>query len=466
MSTTNLPGHLGIARRPIGLLHPDPRNPRQHSPRQVKQIVRSIQSFGFNVPLLVDKDHKILAGHGRYLAAQQLGMAEVPVIQLDHLTPEQARAFAIADNRLTENATWDDALLGEIFAELASLDLAFDLDVTGFSMGEIDLRIEGLSSQDAQAKSDPADDFTVLNGPAVTQAGDLWVLGKHRILCASSLESDSYDTLLQGQQAGLVFTDPPYNVPIDGHVTGHGKVQHREFAMASGEMNSAEFTQFLLRVMQLLAAHSRNGSIHFHCMDWRHLPEILAAGARAYSELKNICVWVKDKGGMGSLYRSQHEMVLVYKSGTASHRNNVELGQHGRYRTNVWNYPGANTLSRQGTEGDLLAMHPTVKPVALVADAILDCSARGDLVLDAFLGSGTTLLAAHRVGRICYGLEIDPLYVDTAIRRWQALTGELAALASSGESFDDVAARIKAVPPDVSTATSSAASAALEVSHD
>lgn len=418
-------------------LNPDPRNPREHSSRQIRQIARSIEAFGFNVPILVDRENKILAGHGRYLAARQLGLAEVPVIQLEHLKPEQARAFAIADNRLTENATWDDALLGEIFAELATLDLAFDLDVTGFSMGEIDLRIEGLKAD--ESSRDPADDVDLPEPDqvAVTRLGDIWELGPHRILCASSLDEASYEALLQGRQADLIFTDPPYNVPIEGHVAGNGKTRHREFAMASGEMSATEFTAFLRQVMGLLAAHSRNGSIHYHCMDWRHLPEILAAGSQAYSELKNLCVWVKDKGGMGSFYRSQHELVLVYKNGTAAHRNNFELGQHGRYRTNVWNYPSASTLSRQGNEGDLLAMHPTVKPIALVTDAILDCSARGDLVLDAFLGSGTTLLAAHRVGRICRALEIDPLYVDVAIRRWQGLTGEQARLASSGETFDE-----------------------------
>jgi DNA modification methylase len=444
---------LQTTSRPLAALHPDPRNPRKHSPNQIRQIARSIQAFGFNVPILIDREDKILAGHGRYLAAQQLGLIEVPVTQLEHLTPQQARAFAIADNRLTENSTWDEALLAGILADLSVQDLDFSLDVTGFTMGEIDLHIEGLSAKAGAV--DPADDFTAADQTPVTRPGDLWLLGKHRILCANALDSASYTTLMQGQLANLVFTDPPYNVPIDGHVSGHGKVQHREFAMASGEMDPAQFTQFLTRVMELLAVNSGNGSIHYIFMDWRHLSETLAAGAQTYDSLKNICVWVKDKGGMGSLYRSQHEMVLVFKHGTASHRNNVELGQYGRYRTNVWNYPGANTLSRQGTEGDLLAMHPTVKPVALVADAILDCSARGDVVLDAFLGSGSTLLAAHRVGRICYGLEIDPLYVDTAIRRWQTITGEQARLASSGESFDGLSAQVVESAP-----------AASEVHHD
>jgi hypothetical protein len=421
----------------------DPKNPRRHHLSQVKQIARSIKAFGFNVPLLIDQHGMILAGHGRYLAAQQLGLSCAPVIRLDHLTPAQARAFSIADNRLTENASWDDQLLGEIFLELSELDLEFDLEITGFSMGEIDLRIDGLDIN--QAGTVPPDiPIPEMNKVSVTQLGDLWELGRHRILCASSLEEASFEVLLHGREIGMVFVDPPFNVPINGHVSGNGKTHHREFAMASGEMSSVEFTQFLTKVMQLLAKNSRDGSLHYHCMDWRHLPEILEAGGTVYDELKNICVWVKDKGGMGSLYRSQHEMVLVYKKGRGAHRNNIELGRFGRYRTNVWKYPSANTLSRKGSEGDLLSMHPTVKPIALVADAILDCTVRGDLICDAFLGSGTTLLAAEQTGRFCYGLEIDPLYVDTAIRRWQMMTKKTAKLVSSGERFNALEEQVMA----------------------
>lgn len=436
MQITNAYATLATTLRPIDTLKPDPRNPRQHSERQVKQIARSIQSFGFNVPILVDSHNNILSGHGRALAAQKLGWHEVPVIQLEHLTESQARAFAIADNRLTENSTWDEALLGEIFAELSTLELNFNLEDTGFSMGEIDLRIEGIAIQDS--KSDPIDDLPPLPyRPPVSCSGDLWLLGKHRILCANALDKSSYEVLMQQNRAHLVFTDPPYNVRIQGHVSGKGKIRHREFAMAAGEMSEAQFTEFLARTFDLLAVHSQTGSIHYICMDWRHLPETLAAGSQAGGELKNICVWVKDKGGMGSLYRSQHELVLVFKYGKAAHRNNVELGRYGRNRTNVWHYPGANTLSRQSGEDNLLAIHPTVKPVALIADAILDCSARGEIVLDCFLGSGSTLLAAERVGRTCFGMELDPLYVDASIRRWQDLTGETAVHALTGKGFGE-----------------------------
>ena len=428
-------------------LKPNPRNPRRHSKAQIRQIAASIREFGFNVPILIDGDGQILAGHGRYLAAQQLGMVEVPVIQLDHLTPAQAQAFAIADNRLTENATWDDELLSAVFSDLAELDLSFSLDITGFSMAEIDIRIEGATPA-ASAQPDPADAVAWPDPHeiAVTRAGDLWALGRHLVLCGSSLESLSYKVLLDGAQVDMVFTDPPYNVQIDGHVSGKGRTKHREFAMAAGDLDYGQFIRFLRTYMKLVVANSKDGSLHFHCMDWRHLSEILAAGSQAYRELKNICVWVKDNGGMGSLYRSQHELVLVYKNGTAAHRNNIDLGRHGRYRTNVWSYPGANTLSRQGTEGNLLAMHPTVKPIALVADAILDCTARGDTVLDSFLGSGTTLLAAHRVGRACRGIELDPLYVDLAIQRWQAMTGEQAILTATGEPFEERARITSKVP--------------------
>jgi len=413
-------------------VHPDLRNPRVHSSKQVKQIARSIQSFGFNVPILIDKDSKILCGHGRYLAAKQLGMPEVPVIRLDHLTPEQAKAFAIADNRLTENSTWDETLLGEVFAELSALELNFSLEDTGFTMGEIDLKIEGLS---IAPEADPVDAFDEPVGPVVTCVGDVWQIGKHRILCGDALQKDSYEALMQGELGDAVVSDNPFNVSIDGHVSGNGKVKHAEFAMASGEMSRAEFTQFLKTIFEHLVAYTQQGSLHFQFMDWRHLTEILSAGESTYSELKNICVWVKDRGGMGSMYRSQHEMVLVFKNGKAPHRNNIELGKYGRYRTNVWNYPSAITMSRQSGGENVLAMHPTVKPIALVADAILDCTERGNIVIDCFLGSGTTLLACERVGRRCYGMELEPKYVDLAIQRWQKLTGDKAIHESSGQSF-------------------------------
>jgi DNA modification methylase len=426
-------GRMNVVYRPIADLKPNPRNPRRHDRKQVGQIAESIKAFGFNVPVLIDQDGNVIAGHGRVLACKKLGWNRVPTISLEHLSEAQAKAFMIADNKLTETSVWDDQLLGEQLQELAGLDLDFSLETTGFEMGEIDLRIEGLNSE---ADTDAADEMPTSKGPSVSQPGDLWLLRRHRIYCGSALEEASYAALLEGVPADMVFTDPPYNVPIEGHASGLGAIHHREFAMASGEMTQAEFTNFLTRVCTFLASHSVKGALHYLCMDWRHMGELLAAGKATYSELKNLCVWAKSNAGMGSLYRSQHELIFVFKNGEASHRNNVQLGRFGRNRTNVWTYPGANSFGRGGEEGNLLALHPTVKPVALVADAILDASARGDIVLEAFLGSGTTVVAAERVGRRCYGLEIDPLYVDTAIRRWQAFTGECARHAKTGRHFD------------------------------
>ena len=373
------------------------------------------------------------------MAAMLLGLREVPTIALEHLSEPQAKAFMIADNRLTDNSAWDERLLAEQLKELSVLDLDFSLEITGFTMGEIDLRIENLSPA-PDGKVDPADVLPEASpGVAVTRRGDLWLLDEHRVHCRSALESAAFATLMQGETAAMGFTDPPYNVPIEGHVSGLGAIHHREFAMAVGEMSPAQFTTFLTRALSAHADHSTEGSIHFVFTDWRHLTEVLAAGAKAYTELKNLCIWAKDSPGMGSLYRSQHELIFVFKKGRAAHRNNVQLGQYGRNRSNLWCYPAANSFARNTSdEGNLLGYHPTPKPVALVADAILDCSGRNEIVLDGFLGSGSTLIAAQRTGRRCFGLELDPLYVDTVVRRWEAFTGGRAVRAGSDVFFDDL----------------------------
>jgi DNA modification methylase len=435
---------LKIVYRRIDTLKPDPANPRRHTKRQIRQIADSIETFDFNVPILIDGDDNIVAGHGRFFACRLLGITEVPTLCLDHLTPEQARAFRIADNRLTEISTWDDRLLAEQLSDLSLHGLDFTLEATGFEVGEIDLRIASLE-EPPERDDDPADVVPgVSAGPSLSKIGDLWDLDRHRLLCGSALETPAFAALMGEEQAAMGFTDPPYNVPIEGHASGLGATHHRPFPMASGEMDSTEFTSFLSEAFRNLAAFSVDGSIHFVCMDWRHVEELLAAGRAAYGELKNLCVWVKDNAGMGSLYRSQHELVFVFKHGRNGHRNNVQLGRFGRNRSNIWHYPGANSFARCGEEANLLALHPTVKPVAMVADAILDCSARGDIVLDAFLGSGTTVIAAERTGRRCYGLELDPAYIDTIVRRWQALTGGSARHAASGRSFDDLARELEA----------------------
>lgn len=427
---------------PIDALKPHAKNPRLHDPEQIKKLAVSIKTFGFVAPALIDNHNEIIVGHGRILAAKDAGLSDVPTIRLEHLTDEQVRAYRIADNRLSEIAVWDDTLLAEQLKALSEMQLDFQIEAVGFTMGEIDLRIEALSPAD---KADPADDVPDVTGQvAVSRAGDLWQLDRHRLFCGSALERVSFAALLDGAQADLVFTDPPYNVPIDGHASGLGAIHHREFLMAAGEMSQDQFMLFLNTALKNLAQFSADGSIHYICMDWRHQLELLTAAKEADVELINMCVWVKANAGMGSLYRSQHELIFVFKNGAASHRNNIQLGRYGRNRTNVWQYAGATSFGRHGEEGNLLMLHPTPKPVALIADAILDCSARGDIVLDAFLGSGSTLIAAERVGRTCYGIELDPLYVDTAIRRWQRFTGAKATHAVIGKSFDELAGEMEA----------------------
>jgi hypothetical protein len=339
-----------VTYRRINELKLNPRNPRLHSRRQIREIAASIEAFGFNVPVLIDPGGNVIAGHGRILAAQQLGWSEVATIRIAHLNETQLRAFTIADNRLSETSIWDERVLAEQLKELSALDLNFNLEAIGFTMGEIDLRIEGLSTPPENA-ADPGDALpAVPSKPLATRLGDIWLLGRHRVGCGSALEDSAYAALMQDELATMIFADPPFNVPVEGHVSGLGSIHHREFVMAAGEMDEAQFIHFLTQAFSLLARHSSEGSLHFICMDWRHLAELLAAGRVAYTKLKNLCVWVKSNGGMGSLYRSQHELVGVFKHGRGPHRNNVQLGEYGRNRTNVWNYPNVSAFGRAGEE--------------------------------------------------------------------------------------------------------------------
>ena len=422
---------LVVTTVPVADLVPYGRNPKVHSKRQLRQIAESIKTFGWTNPILIDGKGGVIAGHGRLEAAKQLGLEQVPTIRLEDLSEAQRRAYIIADNKLAENAGWDQELLALELLDLS--DLAIDVTATGFEMGEIDLLIEGLEGDD-----DPDDEIPPLDRDhqPVSRPGTLWRLGDHRLLCGDALDRNSYERLLNGRAVQMVFTDPPYNVPIDGHVCGLGKIRHDDFAMACGEMSETDFTVFLNSALGNLVRHSADVAIHFVCIDWRHLYELLTAGRGVYGEFKNLCVWNKSNGGMGSLYRSKHELIAVFKVGRAAHINNVSLGAHGRYRTNVWDYAGINTLGNERDEA--LRMHPTVKPVAMVADAILDCTMRGGLVLDGFAGSGTTILAAERTGRRAAALELDPRYVDVAIKRFQQTTGIDAIEAESGYRFSQV----------------------------
>jgi DNA modification methylase len=416
----------------VSELKPDPGNPRKHNRQQVRAIATSLDAFGFNAPVLVNNDKQIIAGHGRVEAAKLLGYSHVPAIQLDHLDPNQAKAYMLADNKLTDRSSWDERKLALVLKDLSELAIEFEIEATGFATSEIDIKIQSLTPSDISE----ADDFEPASGPAISRHGDLWILGEHRLYCGSSLDPITYKTLLEGKKAAAVFTDPPYNVRIAGHVSGKGAVRHREFAMASGEMGEQEFADFLTQTMAIIGKNSERGAVAYICMDWRHMVELHQAGTAADFSLLNLCVWVKTNGGMGSFYRSRHELVFVFRNGGDSHRNNVELGRHGRNRTNVWHYDGANTFARKGRE-NRLSVHPTIKPTALVADAIRDCTALDEIVLDVFLGSGTTLLAAEHTRRRCYGIELDPIYVDTAIRRWERLTGK-GCKHVSGATFEEL----------------------------
>jgi len=404
---------LAVIYRAVGDLIPDPRNARTHPKRQIDQIRASIAAFGFTNPILADPEGHIIAGHGRLLAARAVGLAEVPTIILPGLSETQKRALRIADNKIALNAGWDVEILQQELGELASINVDIDPTLTGFSTGEIDVILS--------SAGDPNDEVIppVPTAPR-TKPGDIWILGEHRVGCGDGRDAGFLQRVI-GDRARVdaAFLDPPYNVRIGGHAVAAGS--HREFTMASGEMSEAEFRSFLASTLGVAARCSRDGAVHFVCMDWRHMDSVSAAGSFVYGELLNLCIWNKSNAGMGSLYRSKHEIVFVYGVGTAPHLNMVELGRHGRNRTNVWDYASVNSM--RGNRREDLSLHPTVKPTGLVADAIQDVTRRGDLILDLFLGSGTTLLAAERTGRRFRGLDIDPAYVDVAIERWSARTG-------------------------------------------
>lgn len=421
----------------LDALVPAARNARTHSKKQIRQIAASIQKFGFINPIIIDRQRRIIAGHGRLEAARLLELTEVPTIAAAHLTEAAVRAYMLADNRLAEKAGWNRELLAIELRELAVLlpESDIEIGVTGFEPAEIDAFFLDL----AEDTHSPADDVPAVDVRAtIVRAGDLFRLGNHRLLVGDARRPESYDILMRGEQAGMALLDPPYNVKIDGHVGGRGRIKHWEFVCASGEMSSEAFTAFLRDSLSLCASHSADGAIHFVFMDWRHMAEVIAAGKATYTELKNLCVWTKNNAGQGSFYRSQHELVFAFKHGTAPHVNTFELGQHGRTRSNVWAYAGVNTF--KAGRLDELKLHPTVKPVALVADAMRDCSRRGDIVLDAFAGSGTTIIAAEQIGRRAYCLELDPAYADVCIRRWQANTKRDAVLDGTSQTFEELSA--------------------------
>ena len=436
--------HDRIERISVDALKPYAGNARTHSKAQIKQLARSIERFGFTNPVLIDETNGIVAGHGRVLAARAVGMTQVPCLCLKDLSEDDKRAYILADNKLALNAGWDKELLA---IELQGLiETSYDVEATGFTIGEIDIIIGEAEAAATQGPEASADSVPAAQDAAVTRLGDIWQLGRHRVVCGNANSADAFAALLGDERVDAVFTDPPYNVPIDGHVSGNGQVAHREFAFASGEMSKPAFTAFLQDTLGHAAEVCRDGAIAFVCMDWRHMGELLAAGEAVFTELKNVCVWNKSNAGMGTFYRSKHEMVFVFKVGSGPHLNTFGLGEGGRHRTNVWDYAGATAMTKARMEE--LAMHPTVKPVALVADAILDVTRRGAIVLDPFGGSGSTLIAAHKTGRVARLIEVDPIYCDVIVRRFEAYTGKPGTLMSTGLAFEDVALQRQSGSPE------------------
>lgn len=390
------------------------RNARHHSHRQIRAIAASIDEFGVTNPPLIDEQGEIIAGHGRVAAAQTLGMSTMQVIRISGLSETQKKALRLADNRIALGSTWSVENLAAELEELTTLDL--DITLTGFDAIEVDKLITPSLSAEAAERPSPA-----LTEKPVSRTGDVWALGEHLITVGDARDPDCYSRVVGWRRADLVLTDPPWNVRVKGHVSGKGRTAHSEFQMASGEMSETEFRDFLEDTLGRARGASRDGSLHYIFMDWRSIGILTAVGGELFSQLMNICVWCKSNGGMGSFYRSQHELVAVFKHGEAPHINNIQLGRLGRYRSNVWQYPGASSFSR--TRKRDLEDHPTVKPTALVADAIRDATKPGDLVLDPFGGSGTTLMAAELTKRRAALIEIDPRYVDVTLRRFHEQIG-------------------------------------------
>lgn len=418
----------------IGKLKPNKRSARTHCKHQFEKLQASFRNVGIVEPVIADEQYTILSGHARVVAAKMAGHTHLPVIVLRDLSDRQKRTFMLASNRIAADGGWDFNKLAieiqDLAPQIAAAGLDFEL-VTGFGAAECDR----LLTDFVDSEIDPIDELPALAPTAVTRAGDLWILGDHRLLCGDARDTTNYAALMNRDRAAMVFTDVPYNTSISS-IVGRGKTKHREFASASGEMSDSQYQTFLTDVHGLIARHCADGAIVFSCIDWRHIGQMLLAGAAAFSELKNIVVWVKSNAGQGSFYRSQHEFVAVFKNGDSPHRNNIELGRHGRNRSNVWKFAGVNSF-RAGRMEEL-SVHPTVKPIAMVADAMRDCTRRGDMVLDPFMGSGTTLLAAERVARRGYGIEIDPFYVDVAIRRWQQFAKRDAILAGTRKTFREI----------------------------
>lgn len=423
---------LGLRDWPISELKNPSHRARVHSKQQIEKIQASISAFGFLGSLLIEDDGTIIAGVARVEAAKRLGMSSLPVLVANNLSSAQIKAYRLADNRLAEMASWDEEELKLELSNILDLDIDFDLEVTGFESAQIDLLLD--PAADPSSATDDA--LPPREHDPISQLGDIWELGPHLLFCGDAKSEESYTKLLGDGLVAMVITDPPWNVQINGHVGNSGQTQHREFVEASGEMSDAEFSSFLQTVIGRIAEAADDGALVYLFIDWRSIDKVLVAGQVLGLSLLNIIVWNKKNAGMGSLYRSQHELICLFKKGGGRHCNNIKLGATGRYRTNVWDYAGANSFG--AGRMDQLKAHPTAKPVIMIADAIKDVTKRGDIVLDPFCGSGTTLLAAHKTGRVARCMELDPLYVDVAVRRFEDRFDIKAIHLQSGLSFAEL----------------------------
>jgi len=414
---------LAIRYIDVSFLKEYKRNVKIHSEKQIAKLLQSMSTYGVVTPILVDKNYELIAGHGRLEALKQLGYQKIPIIMLEHLTEAQIKAYRLADNRIADEAEYNIDLLKIELQELVTCD-DFVITDTGFDIAEIDnIIIDDYSEK--KENTDEADEIDNLkNIEKRVHFGDIWKAGEHFVLCGDALKSESYEALLGEEKASLILVDPPYNVRITGHVCGKGKTKHKEFTMASGEMSDEEFENFVSTFIIQLVKFSYDGSLAYIFTDWRGLQIFLNIGKKLYNDLKNICIWNKLTGGMGSFYRSQYEAVCVFKKGTSSHINNVELGKNGRYRTNIWNHRGVSATNPKSLE--LLKFHPTVKPIGLLHEILLDASAPQNIVLDCFGGSGSTLLACERAKRKARLIEIDPHYCNIILHRWENITGKKA----------------------------------------
>ena len=404
------------------------RNPRKND-AVVDKMIACIKEFGFRIPIVAKSDGTVVDGHLRLKAARKIGLKEVPVVNADDLTEAQIKAFRLVANQSANWAEWDEELLKLEFKELDDLD--FDLELTGFDLDEIEKYLQ--DDKDIQEDNFNEDEIFEESKKVITKPGNLWILSNHRLLCGDSTNENNVKKLMNNQIADRIFTDPPYNLESDRLVRAD-ILRHDDFLMAAGKMSEQEYTNFLDKVFKNLISESKDGSIHYICMDWRHVYEVMTAAKNNYSEFKQLCVWNKKNMGLGSFYRNKHELVFVFKNGTAEHTTHIGAIDSARTRTNVWEYASMNSYGADDRT-ELSALHPTVKPVRLVADAILDCSNRSDLILDLFGGSGTTMIACEETDRKCYMMEIDPKYCDVSIRRWQKLTGQQAILEANGKTF-------------------------------